>query len=90
VRQGWCREYLPLDVALISDLALFSSSGKVRYHPSHKHAIANLAGRLDGGGVMQYYRRLMRLRRVADHPLNPRLFVEDLLIDYARLMPART
>jgi DNA polymerase III subunit delta' len=74
----------------VSDLVLFSMTGKVRYHPGHQRAIADLGARVDGRSLIRYYRQLMRLRRIAEHPLNPRLFVEDLLIDYARLMPART
>ena len=35
-----------------------------------------------------FYRRLTRARRVAEHPLNGRLFAEDLLIEYARLSRA--
>lgn len=73
----------------ISDLIAVNAGGEVRYHPQHRRAIESLAGRLAVPEAHAFFRRLMRARRVADHPLNARLFAEELLIDYARLAAPR-
>jgi len=68
-----------------SDLVLCESGLDVRYHPTHSRALKAAAGRMQVAALHAYYRRLMRMRRVSEHPLNTRLFAEELLIDYARL-----
>lgn len=68
-----------------SDLVLCESGLDVRYHPQHGRALKAAAGRMQVPALHAYYRRLMRMRRVSEHPLNTRLFAEELLIDYARL-----
>ena len=68
-----------------SDLVLCESGLDVRYHPKHSRALKAAAGRMQVAALHAYYRRLMRMRRVSEHPLNTRLFAEELLIDYARL-----
>lgn len=68
-----------------SDLVLCESGLNVRYHPKHGRALKAAAGRMRRADLYAYYRRLMRMRRVSEHPLNTRLFAEELLIDYARL-----
>ena len=57
-----------------------------RFHPSYADALRQCAGRAAPAALHGYYRKLAAARRVASHPLNTRLFTEDLLIDYARLM----
>ena len=74
----------------VSDLLRCGSGGEVRYHPKQSAAIASLAGKAPASALQAYYRKLMRQRRVAEHPLNSRLYTEDLLIDYARLIAPRT
>jgi DNA polymerase-3 subunit delta' len=74
----------------VSDLLRCGSGGKVRYHPKQAAVLAGLAGSASAPALLAYYRKLMRQRRVAEHPLNSRLYTEDLLIDYARLIAPRT
>lgn len=69
----------------VADLAMSKNRQDVRYHPRSASAIAVTAAKMHPLALQKYYRRLMQMRRVADHPLNSRLFAEDLLIDYARL-----
>jgi DNA polymerase-3 subunit delta' len=71
----------------IADLEFARAGVSVRYHPSRSNAVVALAARMPAPGFLEFYRRLMRQRRVAEHPLNARLYTEDLLIDYARLVP---
>ena len=70
----------------VADLLHMRQTGsQPRYYPARARAIAAQAALLDERALHRYYRKLIDARRVAGHPLNPRLFVEELLIDYARL-----
>ena len=69
-------------------LRVSQTGGAPRFHPSHADAIRICASHTSAPALHGYYRKLAAARRVAGHPLNPRLFAEDLLIDYARLMRA--
>jgi DNA polymerase-3 subunit delta' len=68
----------------LADLAACGHGGKVRYHPQSTQAIERIAKSVPAAILDGLYRRVLDRRRAADHPLNPRLFLEDLFIDYAR------
>lgn len=68
------------------DLFLSKFQGGVRYNPDYRTEIAALAKRLDMLRVMRFHRETLRLQRVIHHPLNARLLLEQLLIDYAGLL----
>jgi len=68
------------------DLLLASVSGRVRYYPDHAAALAELSRRCDSADIAAYLRRLAEARALARHPLNAKLFVEDLLLQYQRLI----
>lgn len=68
------------------DLQLAQATGQVRYHVGHEKLIGEIALRCDGAGIAAYLRRLAQARALARHPLNARLFVEDLLLQYQRLV----
>ena len=71
----------------VTDLICVRQMGAAsRYHPALEGAVRACAARASVHGLHGYYRRLAAARRVASHPLNPRLFAEELLIDYARLI----
>ena len=71
----------------VADVLRSRQSGTApRYHPSLTQAVHACASRMDLHALHGYYRKLLAARRVASHPLNPRLFVEELLIDYGRLV----
>jgi DNA polymerase-3 subunit delta' len=65
------------------DLVFQKFLGKVRYNPDRAAAISALAARVDPLTVLRFHREVLRLQRVIDHPLNPRLLIEQLLLDYA-------
>ncbi|HET6493290.1 MAG TPA: DNA polymerase III subunit delta' [Burkholderiales bacterium] len=65
------------------DLVFQKILGKVRYNPDHAATLSALAARIDPLSVLRFHREVLRLQRVIDHPLHPRLLVEQLLIDYA-------
>lgn len=64
------------------DLLLLRAAGKLRYHPSHADALATLARDCSPLRVGSYLEALSQAQRLARHPLNPRLFLEDLLLSY--------
>ena len=71
----------------VADLLFVRQTGaSPRYHPARADAVRACALQADLGALHDYYRMLVAARRVASHPLNPRLFAEELLIDYGRLM----
>lgn len=61
------------------------TGGTARYYPGRAKAVVSSAAAFDVAALHRYYRKLAEARRMAGHPLNPRLFAEELLIDYARL-----
>jgi DNA polymerase-3 subunit delta' len=68
----------------VTDLALARSNGRVRHHLEHGEALKKLAGRADAGRLFALDDKLREARRLALHPLNPRLLVESLLLTYNR------
>jgi DNA polymerase-3 subunit delta' len=68
------------------DLVSHKVTGEVRYNPDQAEAVAAIAGRLDLVEALRYLRRMVRQQRVVAHPLNARLFLEQLLIEYGALL----
>jgi DNA polymerase-3 subunit delta' len=65
------------------DLAGSAAGLPARYFPGHGAALRALSTNTDRAALLRFGRDLSRARAMAQHPLNPRLFVEDLLIRYA-------
>jgi DNA polymerase-3 subunit delta' len=68
------------------DLLLARATGRVRYHVDHEKRIAEIALRCEPASIAAYLRRLAQAKALARHPLNAKLFVEDLLLQYQRLV----
>lgn len=51
-----------------------------RYFPQHLKSLTPLAARVSLPVLSQAQRQLVQVRRLAGHPLNPRLFLEDLAV----------
>jgi len=60
-----------------------------RYNPDLADAIARAAQRAQRLEVLRFHRQMLRSQRVVNHPLNPRLFLESLLLSYAGLQRGR-
>lgn len=73
---GWIQRW-------ICDCLGYRLARRIRYYPSHKERIMALAEGCEPKRLMAYARLLLTERRVADHPLSGRLFVENLLLAYA-------
>jgi DNA polymerase-3 subunit delta' len=68
------------------DLMSFRTTGQIRYHLSRQTKIKGLVPKIDPLQLARYLRNLIDMQRLAHHPLNPRLFLEEILISYAMLM----
>ena len=68
------------------DLLLARVAGRVRYGLDHEEVISDTASHCDAADIAAYLRRLAQARALARHPLNAKLFVEDLLLQYRRLV----
>ena len=71
------------------DLVLHKTTGDVRYNPDQAAAIAAISGRIDLVEAVRFQWHVVRLQRVVSHPLNARLFFEELLLRYADLSRGR-
>lgn len=69
----------------IHDLFLLKLSGRIRYYPSHEKQLAALAKRSDIAGLAGAVKSFNDRRAIADHPMSARLFIEDMLLEYAGL-----
>ncbi len=71
------------------DLIMLTHQIESRFNPDFSAALSTLAARVDGLAASRFHREMVRLQRIVAHPLNARLFIEQLLIDYAALVAPR-
>ena len=64
------------------DVFSYKLSGTIRYYPRYQRELAALAGRVPAANLMRAIKSANDRRAVADHPLSPKLFLEDMLLDY--------
>jgi DNA polymerase-3 subunit delta' len=80
---------LPVLVRLVQtccwDLMAARFAGEIRYHLDQRERLSRAAARLETGQLLRMERSLLRMRALAEHPLNARLFAEDLLRAYSSL-----
>jgi DNA polymerase-3 subunit delta' len=69
----------------VSDLAALRLGGRVRYFPAQAERLAILSARSSMVSAIGCYNAFINIRRVAAHPLNMRLFLEDMLMRYTRV-----
>lgn len=70
------------------DLTRVRSGGAPRYHPGESEQLARLARHADPVRLTRLARRIAEARAIALHPLNPKLFLEDMLMQYRKLSGA--
>jgi DNA polymerase-3 subunit delta' len=68
----------------VHDLVRARLAGDVRHHVEHAAAIKARARSASLGALLALDRELLEARRLATHPLNPRLLTEHLLMAYNR------
>jgi len=64
------------------DVLSYKMSGVIRYYPRYERQLAQLAGRIATADLLRAIGAARSRQAVADHPLSPKLFVEDMLLDY--------
>ena len=69
------------------DLLSMKMAGAIRYYPRYRKELAALAGRAETGALLRVLKSAGERGAIADHPLAPRLFIEDMLLEYATLFP---
>jgi DNA polymerase-3 subunit delta' len=67
------------------DLFCVKLTGKVRYYPRYQSALQALAAKVEVGSLLQALKNLNQRKAIAEHPLSAKLFIEDMLLDYAQL-----
>lgn len=71
------------------DLTLVKQGGQPMFHPAMAQSLHSLASATSMAALFGCYNDLLRAGAMAHHPLNARLFLEDLLLRYARLFARR-
>jgi DNA polymerase-3 subunit delta' len=79
---GWMQKW-------VFDLVSCKLAGRCEFYPDAAPALKSLAGRASVADLLGFYTELGRMRRIAEHPLNARLFLEDMLLRYGRAVAAR-
>jgi DNA polymerase-3 subunit delta' len=64
------------------DLLALRRAGRVRYHRKQREILSRLAANVSESRLLAWMDSLKQARASADHPLNARLVVEALLVDY--------
>jgi DNA polymerase-3 subunit delta' len=68
------------------DLASLGSGQRLRYNPDCAEVLDSTSKRVKPLEIMRFHRELVRFQRVVNHPLNPRLLLEDWLLRYRQLI----
>lgn len=66
------------------DLILMKMCGATIFHTHQRQEIRVVAGQASIPALIGCYNDLLRTRAISQHPLNPRLFLEDMLARYSR------
>ncbi len=67
------------------DLVATGSGAGPRYYVDRQDDLGRLAGTISRSGLFKFERTLLSLQAIAEHPLNPRLFFDDLFIAYKEI-----
>jgi DNA polymerase III subunit delta' len=65
------------------DVFSLKLSGRIRYYPRYRKELAALAQRANLGDLLHALKAVKDRRAIAEHPLSAKLFIEDMLLDYA-------
>lgn len=67
------------------DLFSLKLCGTIRYYPRYEKALAGLAAKVETGALLRALKSSNDRRAIAEHPLSARLFIEEMLLDYASM-----
>ena len=68
------------------DLICFCTTGKIRYHVQQETTIRKLVATADPKLLVSFWRNLIANQQLSRHPLNAKLFLEEMLLTYIRVM----
>lgn len=71
------------------DLVSGRVAGRVRYNPDYESKLVVISRHAHPLETLRFHRKLVGLQRIVNHPLNPRLVIEDLLLGYAEALAGR-
>lgn len=75
---GWVQKW-------VYDLVAARTGGAIRYNLRQESALRAIAGAVAAPALLKFERSLLSARAIALHPLNPRLFLEEIFLRYAQL-----
>jgi len=67
------------------DLIALANQGRARYNIDQEKRLSQLAQRMPMLQLLRFYSALSSLRAISEHPLNARLFFDDLFISYKEI-----
>lgn len=70
----------------IFDLVQQKLAGRTRFLAGREKLAARMAEKASAQGLIRCYNDLVKIRALASHPLNPRLYLEDLAVRYLRAL----
>ncbi len=71
------------------DLVAIAASGKPRYNIDREQAMTRIVQPMSALKVLRFYGTLATMKAMAEHPLNARLFFDDLFIAYKEICEVR-
>ena len=67
------------------DLLSLRLAGNLRYYPRYRPALESMAKKADIDQLLNLLKKVNERKKTADHPLVPRLALEDMLLDYRKI-----
>jgi len=67
------------------DLIALASKGSVRYNIDQENRLGQLARSMPRLSLLRFYSALASMKAISEHPLNARLFFDDLFISYKEI-----
>lgn len=67
------------------DLVAMASCGKARYNIGQERALGQVVRAMPTLNLLRFYSELCAMKAVSEHPLNARLFFDDLFFSYKRI-----
>ena len=69
------------------DMFSCKMTGRIRFYPRYRQQLTTLAARADAHALMAVLQTAAQRQAIAEHPLAPKLFIEDMLLEYAQIFP---
>ena len=82
---GFVAKPICLLLRWLYDLLSIRLTGRERYYPRYRQELSGMADRVDMDRLLKVLKTVNDRKRVADHPLVPRLVLEDMLLDYRKI-----